>query len=144
METSAIAKFEQQDWVKRLMQDKSKQDPKRTHINPNVAFPFQDNFSVGTIHGGNARTDNQDAVATTAATELVEIQDKDDNMSMLTTKTASKGGPDNAVRSRVASGSSPLNGPTADPTQPTAACEGSKDPASAGQTGGAAGGPDGK
>ncbi len=88
--------------------------------------------------------DNLDAVATTVATELVEIQDEYDGVSVLTTKTASKGGPDNAVGSRVASGSSPLNGPTANPTQPMAACGGSKDPASASQAGGAAGGPDGK
>ncbi len=33
IETSAIAEFEQQDWVERLMQDESKQDPKRTHVN---------------------------------------------------------------------------------------------------------------
>jgi hypothetical protein len=143
-EMSAIAEFEQQDWVKLLSQDDRAQQPKRTHIDPNVAFPFQDDFSMGTIHGANAKTANQDAVAAPAAAEVVEIQDNNNNVSMFTSKTASKGCTDVAVGSRVASGSNPDSGPTANSTQSGTASGGSKDPASTGPAGGAAGGPDGK
>jgi hypothetical protein len=70
---SAIEEFKQQDWVKLLSQDDCAQQPKRTHVDPNVAFPFQDDFSVGTIHGANAKTANQDAVTAPAAAKVVEI-----------------------------------------------------------------------
>jgi hypothetical protein len=73
-EMSAIAEFEQQDWVKLISQDDHAQQPKRTQVDPNLAFPFQDDFSVGTIHGENAKTANQDAVAAPAAAEVVEIK----------------------------------------------------------------------
>jgi hypothetical protein len=139
-EMSAIAEFEQQDWVKLLSQDDRAQQPKRTHVNPNVAFPFQDDFSVGTIHGANAKTANQDAVAAPAAAEVVKIQDNNDDVSMLTLKTESKGCTDVTVGSQFASGSNPDSGPTADSTQSGIASGGSKDPASAGPAGGAAGG----
>jgi hypothetical protein len=51
----AIAEFKQQDWMKLLKQDGNTQQLTMVHINPNVAFPFQDDFSVGTIHGGDAK-----------------------------------------------------------------------------------------
>jgi hypothetical protein len=62
-EMSAIAEFEQQDWVKLLSQDDVAVPPKKAHVNPNVAFPFQDNFSMGTIHGASAKITNQDSAA---------------------------------------------------------------------------------
>ncbi len=52
-EMSAIAEFKHQDWVKLLLQDGNTQQPTKVHIDPNVAFPFQDDFSVGTIQGAN-------------------------------------------------------------------------------------------
>ncbi len=48
---SAIAEFKQQDWVMLLLQDSNAQQPTKAQVNPNVAFPIQDDFSVGTIHG---------------------------------------------------------------------------------------------
>ncbi len=92
----------------------------------------------------NAKTANQYAVAAPAAAEVVEIQDDNNNVSMLTLKTASKGCTDVAVGSRVASGSNPDCGPTANSTQSGTASGGLKDPASAGPAGGAARRPDGK
>jgi hypothetical protein len=62
-EMLAIAKFEQQHWVKLLSQNSSTQQPKKTHIDPNVAFPFQDDFLVGTIHGANVKTTTQETAA---------------------------------------------------------------------------------
>jgi hypothetical protein len=49
-EMAAIVDFEQQDWVKQLTQDGNPQNTTKNHVDPNVAFPFQDKFSVGTIH----------------------------------------------------------------------------------------------
>ncbi len=143
-EMSAIAKFEQQDLVKLLSQDSGTQQPKKMHVDPNVAFPFQDDFLVGTIHGANMKTTTQETAATTTMTEVVEIQDDDENISVLTSKTTSKGHSNLTVESRVASGSNPVSGPTATSTQSGTASGGSKDLASAGPTGGDAGGPDGK
>jgi hypothetical protein len=144
LEMSAIAEFKQQDWVKLLSQDDRAQQLKRTHIDPNIAFPFQDDFSMGTIHRANAKTANQDAVAAPAAAEVVEIQDNNNDVSVLTLKTASEGCTDVAIGSQVASSSNPNSGPTANSTQSGTASGGSEDPASAGPAGGAAGGPNGK
>jgi hypothetical protein len=99
---------------------------------------------VGTIHGASAKITNQDSAAAPAATDIVEIQDDNNNVSMLTSKTTSKGSPEVAVGSRVASGSNPISGPTANSTQSGTASGGSNDPANAGPAGGAVGGPDGK
>jgi hypothetical protein len=55
----------------------------KKHVDPNVAFLFQDDFSVGTIHGANTK-------ATIPSTsDIVEIQDNEDNINVLMTKTAS-------------------------------------------------------
>ncbi len=143
-EMLAIAEFEQQDWVKLLTQDSGDQRPKRVHVNPNAAFPFQDNFSVGTIHGAKAKTPTQDTAASPAAAEIVEIQDNDNNVSVLTLKTTSEAQTDVAVGCRVASGSNPDSGPAADSTQSATASGRSKDPTSAGPASGAARGLDGK
>ncbi len=144
-EMLAIAEFKQQDWVKLLSQDSGTQQPKKRHVGPNVAFPFQDDFSVGTIHGANMKTTTpQETAAAPTTTEVVEIQDDDDNISVLTSKTTSEGHSNVTVGSRVASGSNPVSGPTASSTQSGTASGGSKDPASAGPTGGDTRGPDGK
>jgi hypothetical protein len=76
--------------------------------------------------------------------DIVEIQDNEDNVSVLTAKTTSKALTNVAVGSRVASGSNPISSPTAISTQPRAASGGSKDPASNGPAGRAVGGLRGK
>jgi hypothetical protein len=141
---SAIKEFKWQDWVKLLLQDSGTQQPTKAHVNPNVAFPFQDGFSVGTIHGANAKASTPSAAVAPTMTEVVEIQDNKDDVSVLTAKTNSKAQPKVAVGSRVASGSNPLSGPTPVSTQPGAASGESDDPASNGLAGGAIGGPIGK
>jgi hypothetical protein len=82
-EMSTMAEFEKQDWVKLLAQDGNTQQLTMAHANPNVAFPFQDDFSFGAIHGGNAKP------TAPSAKEIVEIQDNKNNVSILTTKTSS-------------------------------------------------------
>jgi hypothetical protein len=143
-EMSAITEFEQQDWVKLLTQDSGDQRPKKVHVNPNAAFPFQDDFSVRTIHRAKAKTPTQDTAAAPAGAEIVEIEDNDDNVSVLTSKTTSKAQTDVAVGCRLASGSNPFSGPAADSTQSGTASGGSKDPTSASPASGATRGPDGK
>ncbi len=81
-EMAAIADFKQQDWVKRLTQDGNPQNTTKKHVDPNVAFPFQDKFSVGTIHGANAKTTIPNAL------EVVEIKDNVEGTSYLRTKTS--------------------------------------------------------
>ncbi len=137
---AAIAKFEQQDWVQQLTGVNATQSAKRQHVDPNVAFPFGDDFSVGTIHSANAKT----KVTPPAMNEVVEIQDNNDDVSVLTTRTAANNQSEVTVGSRVASGSNPTIGSTAEPTQTKTASGGSPDPASAGPAGGNAGGPNGK
>jgi hypothetical protein len=68
----------------------------QSYVNPNMAFPFQDNFLVGTIHGANARpansTNHQAENAKGNNEEVIEISDdkNDDNVSVLTTKIQDK------------------------------------------------------
>jgi hypothetical protein len=143
-EMSAIAEFEQQNWVKLLTQDSRDQRPKKTHVNPNAPFPFQDNFSVKTIGGAKAKTPTQDTAAAPTAAKIMEIQDDDNNVSILTLKTTSEAQTDVAVGCRVAFGSNPHSGPAANSTQSVTTSRGLKDPTSAGPASGAAGGPDGK
>jgi hypothetical protein len=52
---AAIADFEQQDWVKQLMQEENPRQSTKTHVDSDVAFPFQDGFSIRTIHGATAK-----------------------------------------------------------------------------------------
>jgi hypothetical protein len=132
---SAIAEFEQQDWVNLLVQDGNTQQSIKVHINPNVAFPFQDDFSIGTIHRGDAKP------TAPSAKDIVEIQDDNDNVSVLTMKTSSGAQSNVVIGSRVASGSNPVSGPTANSTQPGAAGGGLEDPASKGPASGAIGEP---
>jgi hypothetical protein len=140
-EMSAIAEFEQQDWVKLLLQDGNAQQPTKAHVSPNVAFPFQDGFFVGTIHGASKKAGAPSEAAAPSATEIMETQDNEDNVSILSTKTSSETQSDIIIGSRVASGSKPISGPTANSTQTGAASEGSEDPASDGPDGRAIGGP---
>jgi hypothetical protein len=141
---SAVAEFQQQDWVKLLSQDSGRRQPMNAHVNPNVAFPFQDNFSIGTIHGSNQKTSTPGTAAAQMAAKVVEIQEDEDNVSVLTANTSSKVLTDVAVGSRFASSSNPVSGPTSVSTQPEAASRGSEDPASDGPAGRAVGGPRGK
>jgi hypothetical protein len=135
-EMAAIAEFEQQDWVKQLTGgDKPTSGAAKQHVNPNVAFPFDGNFSVGTIHGANAAKQ-----PTPTAGEVVEIQDNNNDVSILTTKTGADNQPEVVVGSWATSGSNPVVGPTAADTQTKTASGGSSDPASAGSAGGPAGG----
>ncbi len=133
-EMAAIAEFEQQDWGQQLAQGSITQSTTRQQVNPNVAFLFQDDFSVGTIHGANIKA------ATPNINKVDKIQDNNDDMSNLTTKTAGDTQSEVVVGSQVASSSNPINGPTADSTQPGAACGGSEDLTSAGLAGRADGG----
>ncbi len=83
IEMAAIAEFEQQDWVQQLTGGGNQNiGVTKQHVDPNVAFPFDDDFSVGTIHGANAAKQ-----PTHNAGEVVEIQDDEDDVSVLTTKT---------------------------------------------------------
>ena len=145
-EMALLAEFEQLEWVKMLTQGgtnvANKQDVRN---DPNVAFNFQDNFLVGTIHGNITKSTTKETTAAASATEVVEIQDdNDNNVIILTTKTTCDAQNDVNVGCWVASGSSPVVGPTADSIQFEAAHGGLPDPANAGPTGGGAGGPDGK
>jgi hypothetical protein len=45
-EMSAVAELEQLDWAKSLSQDNASSSNKKRHVDPNVVFPFQDDFSV--------------------------------------------------------------------------------------------------
>jgi hypothetical protein len=104
-EMAAIAEFEKQDWVQQLVQDDITLSTARKHVDPNanVAFPFQDDFYVSTIHGANAKA------VTPNVNKVVEIQDNEDNVSFLTTKTLGENQYEVIVGSRVASGSNPVS-----------------------------------
>jgi hypothetical protein len=140
-EMAAIAEFEQQDWVQQLTGGGSTSNvPARQHVNPNMAFPFEDNLSIGTIHGANANAKQ----SSSTANEVVEIQDNKDKVSVLTTKTIADSQSKVVVGSRVASGSNPVASPTAKSTQTKTTSGRSTDPASAGPAGRVVGGPVGK
>ena len=141
---ASITEFEQFEWVKTLTQETNSTATKKTTHNENsMAFNFQDNFSVGTIHGTNAKTTSKDSGEPAAAAEVVEIKDDNDDVSVLTTKTT--GEIQNGVSgSRAASGSTSVDGPAANSCQPETGRGGSPNPATASLTGGGAGGPSGK
>jgi hypothetical protein len=141
---SAIAEFKQQDWVKLLLQDGNTQQPTKANVDPNVVFPFQDDFSVGTIHGANKKAGAPSEAAASSATEIIKTQDNKDNVSILSSKTSSETQSNVVVGSRVASGSNPISGPTANSTQPGAASKRLEDLASNGLASRALGGPIGK
>jgi hypothetical protein len=84
-EMSAVYEFESLNWVKNIV--KADHNPTKKHVDPTAAFNFEEDFSVGTIHGKNdavhARTTNKEA------TEVIELTG-DDNVSVLTSKTQDK------------------------------------------------------
>ncbi len=90
---AAVAEFKNQDWVQDILQASFAQGATKSYVDPNVAFPFQEEFSVGSIHGANARlansTNHQAENAKGNNEEVIKISDdKDDNdVSVLTTKT---------------------------------------------------------
>ncbi len=79
---SAVYKFESLDWVKDIVH--AKHNPTKKHVDPTVAFNYEEDFSVGTIHGKN----NAIHAATTGkgATMAIELSN-DDNVSILMSKT---------------------------------------------------------
>ncbi len=83
-ELSAVIEFKNQGWVKNLAQA-NKTNHKKNYVNPNAAFPFQDNFSVGTIHSTNMKPSSKDQSAEKA--KVIEIVDDNDDFRVLTTKT---------------------------------------------------------
>jgi hypothetical protein len=92
-EMAAVVEFENQDWVRDILQMTSTSNKGKTYADPNVAFPFQDDFLVGTIHGANAGANKstlyQAGGKLTNSKGAIKILDnKDDNsMSVLTMKT---------------------------------------------------------
>jgi hypothetical protein len=48
---SAVYEFKSLDWLKNIVQ--TDHNLKKKHVNPTAAFDFEDDFSVGTIHGKN-------------------------------------------------------------------------------------------
>ena len=88
LEMASLAEFEQLEWVKMLTQGGTNAANKQDVRNdPTVAFNFQDDFSVGTIHGNITKSTTKETTTAASATEVVEIQDNDDDVSILTTKT---------------------------------------------------------
>jgi hypothetical protein len=143
-EMSAVYEFESLDWVQNIIQADS--HSKKRHVDPMAAFNFEDDFSVGTIHGRN------DAIPPrkvgVGAMEVIEIIN-DDDVSVISSKTqdglAAAGG------IRVASGSTlSVIGLTAEATPAGAtgsapvAAEGSLIPSGIGQVGSVDGGPGGE
>ncbi len=53
-ELLVVIEFKNQDWVKILAQANDRAHKKK-FVDPNAAFPFQDDFSAGTIHGTNMK-----------------------------------------------------------------------------------------
>ncbi len=108
-ELAAIAEFEDQDWVKDIINTgTANEGTKKTkaYVDPNIAFPFADDFSVGKIHGANIpkSAPNRHVKKTTAHTvsekhsalatpvthgEIIQILDdnEEDDVSVLATKT---------------------------------------------------------
>ena len=141
---SAVYEFESLDWVQNIVQTNSQS--KKKHVDPTAAFNFEDDFSVGTIHGRNDAIPTRKVGANAA--EAIEVVD-DDDVSVISSKTqdglAAAGG------IRVASGPTPpVIGLTAETTPAGAtgstpvAAEGSPIPSKSGQVGSVVGGPGGE
>jgi len=142
-EMSAVYEFESLDWVQNIVQTDS--HSKKKHVDPMAAFNFEEEFSVGTIHGRNDAFSNRDKDGTNATT-VIKVVDDDDG-SVISSKTqdglAAAGGV------RVASGSTPpviglpAEATPAGATGTTPAAEGSPVPLT-GQVGRVVGRPDGE
>jgi hypothetical protein len=122
----------------------ARREAQKAYANPNVAFPFEDNFSIGAIHGPNTPQppvvppankagpiSSRPTETSNNQTATIEILDDDaeDNVSVLTTKTQeelvallvkARGQIHAPTGSRVASGSGdpPGGGPNATPSRP--------------------------
>jgi hypothetical protein len=136
-ELAAVVEFKNQDWVRYIIQATGATTMEKAYADPNVAFPFQENFSVGTIHGANKGTKKHSAGQAVNDMgnkgEIIEILDNTnkDDASGLTSKTkdelvallvqARREFNKASVGRRVASGSNlPLgSGPAAMPSQPS-------------------------
>jgi hypothetical protein len=156
-ELSVIIEFENQEWVKNLAQA-NKTNHKKNYVAPNTVFPFQDDFSVGTIHGTNMKAPSKDQSAEEA--KVIKIVNDDKDVSILTTKTQDeilalllqeRQKRKSAIGRWAASGTDPLvSGPTANATPAGAtgtvplAAEGSQIPPSTGNKGRVDGGLVGK
>jgi hypothetical protein len=83
-ELSEVIEFKNQDWVKNLAQANSS-PPKKHFVNPNAAFPFQDDFSAGTIHGTSMKAPSGEQGADES--DVIKIVDDNNDVSVLMTKT---------------------------------------------------------
>ncbi len=100
---AAIAEFERQDGVQDIVKSgaASTKENAKGYVDPNVGFPFEDNFSAGTIHGANVTKALAVPLTETGAPDgppmagtpgnqnaTIEIldNDADDDISVLTTK----------------------------------------------------------
>jgi hypothetical protein len=161
-EFSTVMEFENQEWVKNIAQA-DQTNVKKKHVDPNAAFPFQDDFLVRTIHGKNEAVQPKDQVESTGAkdaTKVIKITKNNKDISVLTSKTQEvlpallaqeRSKSKSTVGTQVASGSnSPVNGLTDDatPTRATGialiAAEGPSIPPSTGTKGKVDGRPGGK
>jgi hypothetical protein len=79
---SAVYEFESLDWVKNIVQ--ANHNLAKKHLDPTAAFNFEEDFSVGTIHGKNNAIHVQKIGKET--TEAIKLTD-DDNVSILLSKT---------------------------------------------------------
>jgi hypothetical protein len=86
LELSAVIEFENQDRVKNIVQANQTNLKQKWHMDSNAAFPFQYDFSVGTIHGKNmvpqSKDQGKDTVSKDTA-EVIEINDNWDDISIL-------------------------------------------------------------
>jgi hypothetical protein len=120
-EMAGVYEFESLDWVKEIVQAEG--NTAKKHVDPTAAFNFDEDFSVGTIHGKNDAA--HAAAAKKGATEITDLAD-DDKVSILSPKpqddtgtpaTLEQRGGTCSTGDRVGPGSSPpVIGPTADAT----------------------------
>ena len=118
---AGVYEFKSLDWVKDIVQAGTNSTKK--HVDPAAAFNFDEDFSVGTIHGKN---DAAHAATTgRGVTEITDLAD-DDEVSILTPKTQDdtailttleqRGGTCSAGDRVGPSSSPPAIGPTANAT----------------------------
>ena len=81
-EMSAVYEFESLDWLKNIVQ--TDRNLKKKHVDPTAAFDFEDDFSVGTIHGKNDDIHTRKVGIDTAA--VIDVAD-DDEVSIISPKT---------------------------------------------------------
>ena len=79
---SAVYKFESLDWVKNIVQ--TDHNLKKKYVDPTAAFNFEDDFSVGTIHGKNNNIHTRKVGINTAA--VIDVAD-DNKVNIISPKT---------------------------------------------------------